>query len=70
MLADIRRQVSEAQICVEAAILSGQAVALHGIVPSHDFEQVMRLLNQVAEALDKVQLPDGVVLRLPLAARV
>jgi hypothetical protein len=30
----------------------------------------MRLLNQVAEALDKVQLPDGVVLRLPPAARL
>lgn len=70
MLADIRRQVSEAQICVEAAILSAQAVAVHGIVLSHDFEQVMRLLNQAAEALDKVELPDGVVLRLPLAARV
>ena len=70
MLADVRAHVSEARICVEAAILSGEAVAAHGIVPSEDFERVMRLLNQAAEALDKVQVPSGVVLRFPQTVRV
>ena len=70
MLADVRAHVSEARIRVEAAILSGEAVAGHGIVPSEDFERVMRLLNQAAEALDKVQLPSGVVLRFPQTVRV
>jgi hypothetical protein len=48
----------------------GESVAGHGIVPSRDFEKVMEQLRLAAEALDKVELPDGVVLRFPQAVRV
>jgi hypothetical protein len=70
MLADVRAHVSEAKISIEAAIVAGESVAGHGIVPSRDFENVMEQLRLAAEALDKVELPDGVVLRFPQAVRV
>lgn len=70
MLADVRAHVTEAQISIEAAIAAGEAVAVHQIVPSADFERVMALLHQAVEALEKVRLPEPVLLKFPQAVRV
>jgi hypothetical protein len=63
-IADIRQYVEEAQSCIEAALLAGESVAEHGIVPSQDFERVMEQLRLALEALDNVKLTDNIV-RLP-----
>ena len=70
MLADVRAHVSEARVSIEAAIVAGESLAAHGIVPSQDFEKMMEQLRLAAEALDKVELPDGAVLRFPQVVRV
>jgi hypothetical protein len=62
--AEIRQYVGEAQTCIEAALVAGEAVAGHGIVPSQDFERVMEQLRLALEILDSAKLPDNVV-RLP-----
>jgi hypothetical protein len=67
-LADIRRYVEEAQTCIEAALVAGEAVAGHGIVPSNDFERMMENLRLALEALDRSKLPDNVV-QLPKPLR-
>jgi hypothetical protein len=59
--AKIRQYVEEAQTCIEAAIVAGEAVAGHGIVPIHDFERVMKQLRLALEVLDSAKLPDNVV---------
>jgi len=58
--ADIRRYVEEAQTCIEAALVAGESVAGHGIVPSGDFEKMMEQLRLALEALDRAKLPDNV----------
>jgi hypothetical protein len=63
-LAEIRQYVEEAQTCIESALVAGEAVASHGIVPSQDFERIMEQLRLALEALDGAKLPDNVV-RLP-----
>jgi hypothetical protein len=60
-IADIRQYVEEAQTCIEAALVAGESVAGHGIVPSQDFERVMEQLRLALEALDCAKLPDNVV---------
>jgi hypothetical protein len=57
--ADIRRYVEEAQTCIEAALVAGESVAGHGIVPSGDFEKMMEQLRLALEALDRAKLPDN-----------
>jgi hypothetical protein len=64
--ADIRQYVEEAQTCIEAALVAGEAVAGHRIVPSQDFERVMEQLRLALEVLDSAKLPDN-VLRLPIS---
>lgn len=64
VIADIRLYVEEAQTCIESALVAGESVAAHGIVPSQDFERVMEQLRMALETLDKVKLPEN-VLRLP-----
>jgi hypothetical protein len=68
-IADIRQYVEEAQTCIEAALVAGEAVAVHGIVPSQDFERVMEQLRLALETLDNAKLPEDVV-RLPTAVRI
>jgi hypothetical protein len=63
-IADLRQYVEEAQTCIEAALVAGEAVAAHGIVPSQDFEKVMEQLRLALEVLDNAKLPENVV-RLP-----
>lgn len=70
MLADMRGYVNEAQICIEAAIAAGESVAAHGVVPSVDFERVMEQLRRASDVLDKVQFPEGKLLRFPQVVRV
>jgi hypothetical protein len=65
VIGDIRRYVEEAQTCIEAALVSGESVASHGIVPSQDFERVMEQLRFALEILDKVNFSENVV-RLPM----
>ena len=60
-IAEIRQFVEEAQTCIEAALVAGESVAGHGIVPSQDFERVMEQLRLALEALDNAKLPDNVV---------
>jgi hypothetical protein len=69
VIADIRLYVEEAQTCIESALVAGESVAAHGIVPSQDFERVMEQLRLALETLDKVKLPENVV-RLPAARRL
>ena len=57
---DIRRYVEEAQTCIEAALVAGESVAGHGIVPSGDFEKMMEQLRLALEALDRAKLPNNV----------
>ena len=68
-IADIRQYVEEAQTCIEAALVAGEAVAGHGIVPSHDFERMMEQLRLALEVLDNAKLPDNLV-KLPLGGKV
>jgi hypothetical protein len=68
-IADIRRYIEKAQTCIESALVAGESVAGHGIVPSSDFEKVMEQLRLALEALDKAKLPDNVV-QFPQPARV
>jgi hypothetical protein len=68
-IADIRRYIEEAQTCIESALVAGESVAGHGIVPSGDFEKVVEQLRLALEALDKATLPDNVV-QFPQPARV
>jgi hypothetical protein len=63
-LSEIKQYVEEAQTCIESALVAGEAVAGHGIVPSQDFERVMEQLRLALEALDSAKLPNNVV-RLP-----
>jgi hypothetical protein len=63
-LLEIKQYVEEAQTCIESALMAGEAVAGHGIVPSQDFERVMEQLRLALEALDGAKLPDNVV-RMP-----
>ncbi len=63
-IADMRQYVEEAQTCIEAALVAGESVAGHGIVPSQDFERVMEQLRRALEVLDNARLSDNVV-RLP-----
>jgi hypothetical protein len=63
-ISDMRQYVEEAQTCIEAALVAGEAVAGHGIVPSQDFERVMEQLRLALEVLDSAKLPDNVV-KLP-----
>jgi hypothetical protein len=65
-IAAIRRYVEEAQTCIEAALIAGEAAAEHGIVPSQDFERVMEQLRLALEVLDSTKLPSNVV-RLPIS---
>ena len=67
--AEVRQYVEEAQTCIEAALVAGEAVAGHGIVPSQDFERVMEQLRLALEVLDNAKLPDN-VLKLPAAGSV
>jgi hypothetical protein len=60
-IAEIRQFVEEAQTCIEAALVAGESVAGHGIVPSQDFERVMEQLRLALEVLDNAKLPDNVV---------
>jgi hypothetical protein len=55
-----------ADIRLYVALVAGESVATHGIVPSQDFERVMEQLRLALEALDKVKLPENVV-RLPIS---
>jgi hypothetical protein len=48
-IAEIRQFVEEAQTCIEAALVAGESVAGHGIVPSQDFERVMEQLRLALE---------------------
>jgi hypothetical protein len=65
-ITDIRQYVEEAQTCIEAALIAGEAVGGHGIVPSQDFERMMEQLRLALEVLDNVKLPDNVIkLRTP-----
>jgi hypothetical protein len=66
---DIRRYVEEAQTCIEAALVAGEAVAGHGIVPSGDFEKMMEQLRLALEALDRAKLPEN-LLPFPQPVRV
>ena len=61
-IAEIRQYAEEAQTCIEAALVAGESVAGHGIVPSQDFERVMEQLRLALEALDNAKLPHDVVL--------
>jgi hypothetical protein len=67
-ISDMRLYVEEAQTCIEAALVAGEAVAGHGIVPSQDFERVMEQLRLALEVLDNAKLPENVV-RLPTSGR-
>jgi hypothetical protein len=67
-ISDMRLYVEEAQTCIEAALVAGEAVAGHGIVPSQDFERVMEQLRLALEVLDNAKLPENVV-RLPASGR-
>lgn len=68
-IADIRQYVEEAQTCIEAALVAGEAVAGHGIVPSQDFERVMEQLRLALETLDNAKLPKNVI-QLPTSVRL
>jgi len=68
-IADIRQYVEEAQTCIEAALVAGEFVAGHGIVPSQDFERVMEQLRLALETLDNAKLPDNIA-RLPTPLRL
>jgi hypothetical protein len=68
-IAEIRRYVEEAQTCIEAALMAGEAVGRHGIVPSQDFERVMEQLRLALEILDSTKLPGNVV-RLPISGKL
>lgn len=67
VISDIRLYIAEAQTCIEAALLAGESVAGHGIVPSQDFERIMEQLRLALEALDKIKFPDNVI-RFPTSA--
>jgi hypothetical protein len=67
--ADIRRYVEEAQTCIEAALVAGEAVAGHGVVPSGDFEKMMEQLRLALETLDRAKPPEN-LLPFPRPARV
>ena len=68
-LADIRQYVEEAQTCIEAALVAGESVAGHGIIPSQDFERVIEQLRLALEALDNARLSKD-VLQLPTPTRL
>ena len=57
-MADIRQYVEEVQTCIEAALVAGEAVAGHEIVPSQYFERVMEQLRLALEVLDSAKLPE------------
>jgi|EndMetStandDraft_9_1072997.scaffolds.fasta_scaffold05994_5 hypothetical protein len=57
-IADIRQYVDEARICIDAALAAGEAMAMHGIVPSRDFERVMEQLRLASEALDTADISE------------
>ena len=61
-IAEIRQYVEEAQTCIEAALVAGEAVAGHGIVPSQDFERVMEQLRLALEVLDSTKLPADILM--------
>jgi hypothetical protein len=67
-IADMRQYVEEAQTCIEAALVAGEAVAGHGIVPSQDFERVMEQLRLALEVLDNAKRPENVI-KLPASGR-
>ena len=69
VIAHVRRYIEEAQTCIESALVAGESLASHGIVPSQDFERVMEPLRFALEILDKVNLPQNVV-RLPISRGV
>lgn len=58
MWGEVRVYIEEAQTCIEAAMVAGEAVAAHGIVPSRDFEKVMEQLHIALDVLDKAKLPE------------
>jgi hypothetical protein len=68
-MADIRQYVEEAQTCIEAALVAGESVAGHGIIPSQDFERVIEQLRLALEALDNARVSED-VLQLPTPARL